>query len=116
VNEDEAIFIKALQATDSLPAAVRERATAVQFCERSIFDQSYLEFLQLQIDLQPRGPEWTAVLAERLSHLAPYCGLPTLFGTIIMPGGQYRIRIDPQTQEVIHYELHDWPDAADQVL
>ena len=107
MNQDEGIFIHAVQKAESLPFFVRERAAAVQSCERRVFDQSYLEFLREQIALEPRGPEWTAVLRRRLTALAPYCDTPTLWGTIPTENGQFCIRVDPRSREVIHHELYE---------
>lgn len=35
-------------------------------------DPSYLDFLRKQIELGARGPEWTAILEERLKAIAPF--------------------------------------------
>jgi hypothetical protein len=105
--EDEAIFIKAVQAADSLPLAIRERAEFVASCERKVLDESYLDFLREQIALEPRGPEWTAVLSKRLAALSPFCGFPMLCGAIAMNDGYCFIRVDPATGLVIHFELPD---------
>jgi len=38
---------------------VRENKHAVGLIEPSSFDESYLDFLSGQIELEPRGPEWS---------------------------------------------------------
>ena len=107
VNEDQTIFTKAVRAAESLPLAVREQAAAVQSCERRIFDASYLEFLREQIALGARGPEWTGILTQRLPALLSYCDAPTLSGTISTQAGDYHIRVDPSSGQVIHHELYE---------
>ena len=107
VNEDETIFTQAVQATESLPFTVREHAEAFERVERRILDQSYLDFLREQIALEARGPEWTAILTERLSAISPFLGVPTLFGSIPTPTGFSFIRVDPATRRVIHHEIYD---------
>jgi hypothetical protein len=113
VNEDQTIFIQAVRAAESLLPAVRERAVAVRFFERSTFDASYLDFLREQIALGARGPEWTAILAQRLSALSPYCDLPTLVGTISAQDGDYRITVDPSSRQVIHHERYETAGTPD---
>lgn len=105
MSDDRDIFIKAIAAADSLPLVVRERATAVQSLERTTFDASYLDFLREQIDLAPRGPEWAAILTDRLSALSPYCDKPTLRGMISTETGLHFVRVDPESGVVIHHEF-----------
>ena len=107
MNEDEAIFIRAVQGTKSLPLEIRERAEAVESCERKILDESYLDFLRQQIALEPRGPDWTAVLSKRLTALTPFVGLPLLSGVIPMIDGLCVVDVDPSTGLVIRFELTD---------
>ncbi len=105
MNEDnQAIFIAAVRADDSIPAAVREKAMTVEGLERRTFDLSYFSFLGQQIISEPRGPEWTAVLKKRLAALAPYCGRETIFGGIPTPAGFWFIDVDPESKRVIHRE------------
>jgi hypothetical protein len=107
VNDDKAIFIEAIRADASLPHAVREQAAAVQGFERRILDQSYLDFLSEQIALEPRGPEWTAILTARLTAISRFRDVPTLFGCIQTPTGFCYVRVDPSSQRVIHHEEHE---------
>jgi len=54
-----ALFVEAVRAADTLPAVLREHADEVTGLEKTRFDESYIEFLDTQIRLSPRGPEWT---------------------------------------------------------
>ncbi len=103
--------MRAVQAAIFLPAAVRAQAATLQSCERKVFDQSYLDFLQEQIDLAPRGPEWAELLSRRLAALAPFCGLPTISGRISTSDAEFFIRVDPRNCRVIHAE--EWPTVRD---
>lgn len=104
MNVDKAIFIEAVQADDTLPAAFRERASEVEGLELQTIDQSYLDFLREQIALEPRGPEWTALLAKRFTALAPYRDIPLLFGIINTPTGYAFVRVNPDTKRIIYHE------------
>lgn len=106
MNEEKDIFIEAVQAAHSLPLAVRKQAAAVQDLERRVFDKSYLDFLREQIAREARGPEWTAILTQRLAALSPFRDASTLAGSIVIATGHYRIRVDPQSRQVIHHEVH----------
>jgi hypothetical protein len=46
--------------------------------EAHTIDPDYLKFLREQIDLAPRGPEWSSVLVARLGALQPFVGQPML--------------------------------------
>ncbi len=104
MKEHLAIFIKAVQESDSLPSAVRKSALSIDHIAPSIFDQSYLEFIDEQIGLEARGEEWTALLKARRAALTPYRDLPTLFGFIPAAGGLWSVRVDPASGRVIHAE------------
>ena len=63
------ICIKAIRECSELPSGVRERAADIRSVEWSEFDQTYLDFLDEQISLEPRGPAWS----ERLRHRKKGC-------------------------------------------
>ena len=107
MSDDRNIFIKAVSTADSLPLAVRERATAVQSLERMTSNASYLDYLREQIDLAPRGPEWAAILTDRLVALSPYRHKATLLGMIYTEARLYFVRVDPESGAIIHHEFHE---------
>lgn len=59
VEELRAICVKVGEC-DEMDPKVRENKHAVGLIEPSSFDESYLDFLSGQIELEPRGPEWSA--------------------------------------------------------
>jgi hypothetical protein len=96
-------FLSAIEADSSLPADLRDIATKVANLEERKIDSSYIQFLDEQISLSPRGPKWTDILKRRREALAPYCDRVTLSGTV----ADYTVRVDPEKQTVIHWELQD---------
>ncbi len=103
----KALFIEAVRATAYLPSMLREQAEDVTGLEMSSFDASYLEFLDTQILLNPRGPEWTSLLSARRVALQPFCDTSLLQGRVQAGDTVFTIKINPQTRAVIHWEQHD---------
>jgi hypothetical protein len=104
VNEDLIIFIRAVLGADHLPSEVRNAATSLDFISRSTFDQSYLDFLQEQLE-GSNNTERTAQMKERLTALAPYRDVRTLVGFVPTPNELWSIRVDPVQGKVIHSEI-----------
>lgn len=82
------------------PAAAED----AQSCEMSAFDESYIEFLDTQIRLSPRGPEWTERLQRRRSGLSPYCGMPLVRGRVCTAASDYSVYVDPTRRVVVYWE------------
>lgn len=83
---------------------MRNAATSLDFVSRSTFDQSYLDFLQEQID-GSSAPKWTEKMKERLTALTPYRDMLTLVGFVPTLNGLWSIRVDPAKEKVIHGEM-----------
>lgn len=66
---------------------------------------SYLGFLQEQITLAARGPEWTDVLTRRLDALRSYANVPLWVIAISQGGQSFYLRIDPQSFRIVHWEV-----------
>lgn len=96
----------------SLPALLREHASGVTALEEHRFDESYIEFLDTQIRLSPRGPEWTARLIRRRGALLPYCGVELLRGRVQVGDVDFTVEIDPTTRSVIHWEKYGYDPAS----
>src|SRR5512140_3126334 len=97
------IFIEAIRQSPSLPAEVREHAAAARAVEESRGDESYIEFLDTQIQLEPRGPGWALRLRRRREALRPFCGITLLSG--VVPAGQrhFSLRVLPEQRTVVHW-------------
>src|SRR5438045_6910996 len=108
----KALFTEAVRAMESLPAALREHAGDVTALEEHTFDESYIECLDTQIRLSPRGPEWTARLTRRPAALLPFCGVTLLRGTVRFGDAGFTVEIDPKTRAVIHWDEYEYDHVA----
>ena len=104
--EARAIFADVVRACDTLPESVRERAIAASIRE-SLFDHTYIEFLDEQIQLSPRGPEWSDRLRQRRAALAPFCGVRLLDGHVESARDSYTIYVHPELRNIVHWELYE---------
>jgi hypothetical protein len=98
------IFIEAVRASRDLPPDVRAHATHASGVGESRFDDTYLQFLDEQIHLSPRGPEWTAILRRRRDGLRPFCGVTLLSGRIRAGAYNTWVKVDPQRRTVVFWE------------
>jgi hypothetical protein len=103
------LFVEAVWASHELPLPLREHATEVVGLDVSQFDWTYLAFLDEQIALSPRGPEWTARLMRRRAGLASFCDLPLLNGRVLAGSTEYTVKVDPATKAVVYWE--EYSDA-----
>jgi hypothetical protein len=99
-------FVAALQAASDLPRALRDNAQSVAGLEIGQFDRSYLEFLDAQISLSPRGPEWTQRLIHRRAGLRQFCDVPLIDGRVYIASTntEYWVKVDPATGSVAYWE------------
>lgn len=100
------LFIEAVRANAELPVGVREQAEAAIAVEEHCFDETYIEFLDTQIELQPRGPEWAERLRRRRAALAPYCNVALLRGWIDVGRWRFAIEVDPENRTVVEWAEH----------
>jgi hypothetical protein len=103
------LFVETVRACESLPAEVRSRAAEARAVEESTFDESYVEFLDTQIRLSPRGPKWTARLKQRREALKPFCRMPLIYGVIPLAERFFSIHVLPERKTVIYFEEYDFP-------
>jgi hypothetical protein len=98
------LFLEAVSAAKDLPETLREHAAEVSGLEEHRFDKTYIEFLDEQIGLSPRGPEWTEILKRKRTALLPYCDVTLVCGYVQDDTHDYFVEIDPSTKTVIHWE------------
>jgi hypothetical protein len=98
------LFIEAVRTLSSLPESLREHAGDVTDLEEHSFDESYIEFIDTQIRLNPRGPEWMARLVRRRATLQHFCGVTLLRGRVKTGGLDFTVEVHPETKAVIHWE------------
>ncbi len=106
-EELRAICVQAVSECDTLDAKARENKNAVGSIEPTHFDESYLAFLVEQIELEPRGPEWTARLRTRLENLSPYVNRELTHCRLQYGHDDYTIYVEPLSGKVIHWEHDD---------
>ena len=102
--EPSELFAEVVCGCEALPADVRTHALEARGVEESCFDESYIEFLDTQIRLSPRGPEWTEILRRRREGLRPFCRVPLLSGHVRVGRFDTWIKIDPKVRAVIFWE------------
>lgn len=108
----KALFVEVVRGTESLPGSLREHADAVRDLEESRFDKSYIEFLDEQIRLSPRGPEWTERLKRRRAALLSFCDVTLLRGSVRVGEIDFTVQINPKTRTVIHWEQYKYDQIA----
>lgn len=72
-----------------------------------ILKEDYLDFLRQQIQLNTRGPEWTAVLQDRLNALQPFVSKRVLIADFYLKPSSATLYINPETRELFHMETFD---------
>ena len=102
----KALFVEVVRKTEDLPEKLREHAEDVTLGEHSFY-QSYLDFLDEQIKLSPRGPEWTDRLKRRRTALQAFCGIVLLRGSIRVGNILFTVEIEPKTKALVHWEEYD---------
>ena len=101
------ICVTAVGACEDLPTPIRENYEALGVTEITNHDQSYIDFLDEQIALAPRGPEWNQRLQVRRSNLAPHVGRELAAGRLQFGTLDYWIIIDPVAGAVVHWETYE---------
>jgi hypothetical protein len=99
-----ALFVEAVHATGDLPTALRQNATNVTNLEEHQFDASYIDFLDTQIRMEPRGPVWTERLRRRRDALLPFVNATLLRGDVRTGTLKFTVEVHPQNRTVIHWE------------
>ncbi|GMV79067.1 MAG: hypothetical protein AMXMBFR7_02510 [Planctomycetota bacterium] len=108
----QALFVEAVRAMPDLPELLRAHAGDVTGLEECRFDYSYIEFLDTQIRLSPRGPAWTEQLNRRRAALLPFCNVTLLRGIVTVGDSYFTVQIHVETKDVIHWEQEKYDPAA----
>lgn len=93
-------------ACDQLPKIVRLNVDAISNVEPSGFDESYLDFLSVQIRLNARGEEWSDRLRFRKTNLSQYCNKPLIDARLRLVDHEFWFKVDPDTVQLIHWEQY----------
>lgn len=120
------VSVTAIQSTSSLPLWLQKQAKlpyadimqlpeldvagngsdALPSVEEELFKADYLEFLREQIKLEPRGPEWGAILRRRLTALEPFANKKLITAIFFRKPDSVSLKINPKNGEVIHMEIN----------
>jgi hypothetical protein len=98
------LFIDVVRNSSELPLQVRSNADQATGIQESCFDESYIQFLDEQIRLNPRGQEWTEILRHRRNGLLSFCNVPLISGRIRTDTLNTWIKIDPKKKTVVFWE------------
>jgi len=106
-TDRQRIWETAIDQCEDLSLRVRNVARSTDTIEEHCFDQSYLEFLDTQIRLSPRGPEWTERLKTWRTNLAPWCDQTLMYSSVRVGNDDYTIEVLPGHAKVIHWERYE---------
>ena len=111
-QDSKRILVEVVRARAELPASLREHVTQAMEVEKHRFDQSYIKFLDEQIRLSPRGPEWTARLRHRRAALLPFCDVALVRGRVQVADRGFTVEVHPETRTVVHWEEYDIDESG----
>lgn len=95
---------QAIRECHDLPKDVRDRADEIQNVEWSKFDQSYIDFLDEQILLEARGPEWSERLRKRKRNLLALVDMRYLSCKLDGDGHSWTFAIASDPPDMVHHE------------
>jgi hypothetical protein len=101
------LFRESVAKRADLPSWVANHPISDSDLRRHAFDESYLDFLDGQIALSPRGPEWTQRLIERKESLKDFCNMELIGCSLGHDPDGITIEIDPIERKVIHWETYE---------
>jgi hypothetical protein len=88
-----------------LPKAVRKVLETAGEIESESISQSWLLWLDTQIELAARGPEWINLYKARRRNLTDFAKTTLTRASALVGSTSATAYIDPTTHEVIHWEL-----------
>ena len=111
------MFSQTVMNSRDLPSWAQSHVESARDVQMRVFDQSYIEFLDEQITLSPRGPEWTGILQKRRDVLLAFCDKPLINGVISAGRKHCSIKVDPESKTIVHWEINEYdmgsPDNFD---
>ncbi len=96
-------FVRAVEQCPELPEDVRDAAKKSTVEEHS-FGQTYIDFLDEQIRLSPRGPAWSKRLEKRRDGLLRFTGQVLLRSSVQTENDLYKVEVDPKSGAVVYWE------------
>jgi len=102
-----ATFESLTRQSHELPQELRSSDAVIEHVDISQYDESYIEFLDTQIRLCPRGTDWNERLKVRRIAMAPYCNRKYISGRVSVGTCEYSVYIDCESQSIFHWETYD---------
>jgi len=99
----EDTFLRAVEQCPELRQALPE-ASKWSPVEEHSFGQSYIDFLDEQIRLSPRGPAWSKRLKERRDGLLRFTDQVLLRSSVQIDNELYKVEVDPKSGAVVYWE------------
>lgn len=88
-----------------LPENIRNEPLTRPFANRWPLDESYLNFLREQIDLNAQGKEWSALLEKRLNARKNYVGYEMLYFDIYQIGKHFSLTMLYPSLDIVDWEI-----------
>ena len=104
VKEQAVYTYQQVLALPTLETCPSGRATIPNISEKIVMPD-YLDFLREQIELEPRGPEWTKVLKSRLFAMEPFVNKLLITATFYRLPDVATLLINPENGKVVHLEI-----------
>ena len=98
------IFLEVLRTAPEIPPDVKAAGNTVTDLRERVLDQSYLDFLDEQIQLCPRGNNWNVILTKRRTALSLLVGKRLLDGVVTTSHRSVFIKIDPLGRRLLYWE------------
>ena len=71
----------------------------------NVVDESYITFLEQQISLGARGPQWSGILKKRIDELKRFIGKNVSTVMFACDEVTVTIRIDPEMETILFVEV-----------
>ena len=106
IMKERDILIRAIEQCGVLHEGIADAAIDAEL-KKSKFDKSYIDYLDTQIKLCPRGEDWNKRLKKRRESLVKYVGIELIDAHIILGNDDYWIKVDPDSEKVVHVEVYN---------
>lgn len=104
---DLELFVETVHKTETLPEAVRLRATEVAALRPMVFDDALMSLLESQRCMSTRGPEWEGRITRQQEALRPHQNKRLLKGRIQIGLDAFWIYVDPESRDIVYWECYE---------
>ena len=100
-------FILVVSQSEHVPKVVRVNSKNLEYINEMTVDESYIRFLDHQIEINNRGWEWRKLLTKRRAALLPFCNVPLIDGMIKVGSKRYSVYVERKSMMVVHWEEYE---------